>query len=107
MLNSKKSFIFPVIILGSLSYVPLSWSVASKITSFDQYKKECLQQVSKRGLTAPDGEKLCNCALSKFRTKYDVNQFKAILEKAKNDKKVQANLNAVGEACFDEILYES
>ncbi len=98
------------IIFSGLFSIGASLSIVSEsspASAYDQYKKECLKQVNKKGLSVSDGQKLCNCAIAKFRTTYNINQFKTLLERSKSDKKVQASLNSVGEACFDEILFES
>jgi hypothetical protein len=79
---------------------------SSSSNSFDDYRKECLQRSRKQGLTQVDADKLCNCTINKFRSRYNIQQFRALVQKSKTDKAAQRTLNDVGEACFDEILYE-
>jgi len=108
MTNHKKHLICSWFLLPGLLLLPLGSSLAAaKPTSFEQYKSECLRHTNTRGLSTTDGEKLCNCTITKFRSTYDANQFKVILQKAKTDKKLQANFKSVGESCYDEILYDS
>jgi len=107
MFNRQKYLTLALLIFSSLYPLPTSWSLPSNPTSFDEYKQECLKEVKKKGLTVSDGEKLCNCTVTKFQKSYDTNQFKILLEKAKTDKKALATFKSVGEDCYNDILFES
>jgi len=58
-------------------------------TTFDSYRQECLQR-----------------AIKKFQARYNLQQFRTLVQKSKTDKAAARTLSSVGEACFDEILYE-
>jgi hypothetical protein len=76
------------------------------VNSFDQYHQECLQRVTKQGLTADVGQDVCNCTMTKFKSQYNIQQFKVIVQKSRTDKASARQLSKVGETCFEKILYE-
>jgi hypothetical protein len=71
-----------------------------------QYMRDCLATSMTEGLTEPDAKKLCNCTLVEFQKKYSLEAFKELNAKAKNDEAAANELIAVGEFCFESILYE-
>ncbi len=79
---------------------------AKSSNSFDQYHHECLQRVTKQGLAADVAKDVCNCTMMKFKGQYNIQQFKAIVQKSKTDKASARQLSKVGEACFEKVLYE-
>ncbi len=74
--------------------------------SFEDYKRECLQRATREGLARDVADDLCNCTINKFRSRYTIQQFRALVQKSKQDKAAARTLSSVGEACFDEVLYE-
>ncbi|MDV2999462.1 MAG: hypothetical protein N5P05_001068 [Chroococcopsis gigantea SAG 12.99] len=74
--------------------------------TFESYRRECAQRAKQQGLTADVAADLCNCTIKKFQQTYNLNQFRALVQKSKTDKTAARNLTQVGEACFDEVLYE-
>ncbi len=84
---------------------PLIQNSSSNAT-FDSYKQECLQRAKQQGLANDIAGDLCNCTIKKFQATYNLNQFRALVQKSKTDKTAARSLTAVGEACFDEVLYE-
>jgi len=109
MLKPTRSLLVPLAILSNIFMISTSWSIPSNLTSFEQYKVECIKEVNHRGIAGSDGEKLCNCTLGKFKSIYNEKQFRSLLEMAQNpeNKKAIGALNSVGEACYDKILYDS
>lgn len=75
-------------------------------TTFDSYRQECLQRAREEGLAADVAKDLCDCTIKKFQARYNLQQFRALVQKSKTDKAAARTLSSVGEACFDEILYE-
>ncbi len=75
-------------------------------TTFDSYRQECLQRARGEGLAADVAKDLCDCTIKKFQARYNLQQFRALVQKSKTDKAAARTLSSVGEACFDEILYE-
>lgn len=98
------------IIYFSLQFsVPSSMAgtkLAKSVNSFDQYHQECLQRVTKQGLAADVAKDVCNCTMTKFKGQYNIQQFKAIVQKSRNDKTSARQLSKVGEICFEKVLYE-
>ena len=74
--------------------------------TFDSYRQECLQRARAEGLAADVAKDLCDCTIKKFQARYNLQQFRALVQKSKTDKAAARTLASVGEACFDEILYE-
>lgn len=79
---------------------------ASVPSSFDDYRKECMQRSTRQGLPQDVALDLCNCTIKKFQSQYNFPQFRALVVKSKNDRTAARTLTAVGETCFDEVLYE-
>jgi hypothetical protein len=79
---------------------------AKSANSFEKYHQECLQRVTKQGLTADIAKDVCNCTMTKFKSQYNIQQFKAIVQKSKTDKASARQLSKVGEICFEKVLYE-
>ena len=75
-------------------------------TTFDSYRQECLQRARAEGLAADVAKDLCDCTIKKFQARYNLQQFRSLVQKSKTDKAAARTLASVGEACFDEILYE-
>ena len=75
-------------------------------TTFDSYRQECLQRARAEGLAADVAKDLCDCTIKKFQARYNLQQFRILVQKSKTDKAAARTLSSVGEACFDEILYE-
>jgi hypothetical protein len=78
----------------------------SSTDSFEDYRKECLQRATSEKLPADVAEELCNCTIARFRSQYTLEEFRALVQKSKSDKTAAQTLTAVGEACFDEVMYE-
>jgi hypothetical protein len=74
--------------------------------SFDNYRQECLQRASREGLPPETANELCNCTISRFRNRYTIQQFRTLVQKSKTEKAAAQTLAEVGEACFEEVLYE-
>ncbi len=75
-------------------------------TTFESYRQECLQRSRQEGLANDVANDLCNCTIKKFQARYNLAQFRALVQKSKSDRAAARTLTAVGEACFDEVLYE-
>lgn len=89
--------------------VPESMAVTNSTknaNTFDQYHQECLQRVTKQGLMADVAKDVCNCTMTKFKSQYNIQQFKAIVQKSKTDKASARQLSKVGETCFEKVLYD-
>jgi hypothetical protein len=86
--------------------VPQRVNPNSSSYSFEDYKKECLVRAGREGLGPDVAEELCNCTINNFRSHYSIQQFRALVQKSKTDKVSARTLSDVGEACFDEVLYE-
>ncbi len=102
------SFIFSTVLttgatkpIKSPSVIPIK-----NVNSFDQYHQECLQRVDKQGLTKDVAKDVCNCTMKTFKSQYNIQQFKAIVQKANTDKTSARKLANVGETCFEKVLYE-
>ncbi|GFE70271.1 hypothetical protein [Chroococcus sp. FPU101] len=78
---------------------------ASRV-SFDDYRKECLQQATQQGLAVASANDLCNCTMSKIRSQYTIQQFQTLVQKSKNDRATAQRLSSIGESCLDSVLYE-
>jgi len=89
-------------VYGSMARTKL----AKSSNSFEQYHQECLQRVTKQGLTADVAKDVCNCTMTKFKGQYNIQQFKAIIQKSKTEKASARQLSKVGEICFEKVLYE-
>jgi hypothetical protein len=74
--------------------------------SFDNYRQECLQRASREGLPTETANELCSCTISSFRNRYTIQQFRTLVQKSKTDKAAAQTLSEVGEACFEQVLYE-
>jgi hypothetical protein len=70
------------------------------------YKQDCLKRSLQEGLPLDAAESVCNCAINEFRKRYSPQQFKEVTQQAETDRAVAEKLREVGEACFEEILYE-
>jgi hypothetical protein len=76
------------------------------VTTFDSYRKECLQKVTQQGLRGQVAQDICNCVINKFRSRYSLTQFRELIQKSKTNKAAMRTLSTVGEACFEQVLYE-
>lgn len=79
---------------------------ASVPSSFDDYRKECMQRATGEGLPQDVAQDLCSCTIKRFQSQYNFTQFRTLVVKSKNDPTAARTLTAVGETCFDEVLYE-
>lgn len=84
----------------------LAIAQSSSTDSFEDYKKECLQRATSEKLPADVAEELCNCTIARFRSQYTLEEFRSLVQKSKSDKTAAQTLTSVGEACFDEVMYE-
>jgi hypothetical protein len=97
-----------LIFLGIFSFsTPVRSSAPASRTPFESYRQECLQRSRRQGLANDVANDLCNCTMKKFQSRYNLAQFRALVQKSKSDKTAARTLTAVGEACFDEVLYEN
>jgi hypothetical protein len=76
------------------------------INSFEDYQKDCLKRVRQQGLADDVGLDICKCTMTQFRSQYNIQQFRNLVQKAKADKTIARKLSEVGEACFEKVLYE-
>ncbi len=119
--------LFSVFLLGFSSFNELN-SVKAQSLSFNQeqcvqdmakeelsadqaktwcnYKQDCLNRSLKEGLPLDAAESVCNCAINEFRKLYSPQQFKNVTQQAETDGTVAEKLQEVGEACFEDILFE-
>jgi hypothetical protein len=70
------------------------------------YKQECLKQSQKEGLPQYAAETVCNCVITEFRKSYNPQEFKKLTQQAETNQRISQKLRDVGEACFEEVLYE-
>jgi hypothetical protein len=103
--------IFAIALLEtSLSLAIQSPALANKAssdrTSFEDYKQECLRRSNQEKLPQDVAQDLCNCTIKKFQSQYTLEEFRALVKKSQNNTVAAENLSAVGEACFEEVLYE-
>lgn len=86
-----------------------SLSVAQAVSSqysFEDYHKECLGRATSEKLPLDAAKDLCNCTIAKFRSQYNIQEFRALVQKSKSNPSAAETLSAVGESCFEEVLYE-
>lgn len=79
---------------------------ADKAEIWCNYKQDCLKRSLKEGLPLDAAESVCNCAINEFRKRYSPQQFKNVTQQAETDGTVAEKLQEVGEACFEDILFE-
>lgn len=70
------------------------------------YMKDCHKSVIDRDIPAEEADTLCKCTLNKFQSQYSVSEFQTLVRNSKKDKKTASKLTDVGNACFEQILYE-
>lgn len=69
----------------------------------DAYQASCKINAVTEGLSTEQAEKLCNCTLSKFQSKYTLEKFQELLAKAAKEKPPE-ELTEVGELCAEELI---
>ncbi|OKH23197.1 hypothetical protein NIES593_10130 [Hydrococcus rivularis NIES-593] len=74
--------------------------------TFEDYRKECLQRATREKLPQDVAEDLCNCTINRFRSRYTLEEFRSLVKKSKNNTAAAETLTAVGESCFEEVMYE-
>ena len=79
---------------------------ADKAEVWCNYKQDCLKRSLQEGLPPDAAESVCNCAINEFRKRYSPQQFKNVTQQAETDGAVAEKLQEVGEACFEDILFE-
>jgi hypothetical protein len=87
--------------------IPAHAAPPPSATTFESYRQECLQRTQREGLANDVANDLCNCTMKKFQARYTLTQFRALVQKSKTDRTAARTLSALGEACFDEVLYEN
>lgn len=70
------------------------------------HKKDCLNASQSEGLPAKTAETVCDCAITNFRKKYTPEKFADLTTQSKTNPSIKAKLREVGEACFENILFE-
>jgi hypothetical protein len=70
------------------------------------YMKDCHKSVIARDIPVEEADTLCKCTLNKFQSQYSVSEFQTLVRNSKKDKKTASKLTDVGNACFEQILYE-
>ncbi len=70
------------------------------------YKAECIIQSNNEGLSEDLSVELCDCTIDNFIAKYDLQEFKNLNKKAKNDEEAAEELSNIGLTCFEELLFE-
>ncbi|PSF38071.1 hypothetical protein C7H19_06255 [Aphanothece hegewaldii CCALA 016] len=103
----KVSLLILISILGFLSgNQTISAQSSTPRSSFDDYRKECLQQATQQGLATDSANDLCNCTMTKIRSQYTIQQFQTLVQKSKTDRATAQRLSSIGESCLDSVLYE-
>ena len=69
------------------------------------YLKSCMQRSIAEGLPQAQAQSLCSCTINRFQSQYTIDEFKGLIEAAKDNQEAAATLTEVGESCFEEILY--
>lgn len=108
MFNSKNISRKFLLLAALLLFIPVSpvKSQNSPPSSFEDYRKTCLQRAAAEGLPKDIAQDLCNCTIKRFQSQYTLAQFRALVEKSNSDRNAQRTLTQVGEACLDQVLYE-
>ena len=70
------------------------------------YNQQCLVRSQQEGLSFESAKSVCDCTIKTFRKKYTTDKFREITKQSQTDKKIANQLREVGEACFEEILFE-
>lgn len=93
----------------ALKATPASLQVAQAVSSqysFEDYHQECLSRATREKLPLDAAKDLCNCTIKKFRSQYTIQEFRSLVQKSKSNASAAETLSAVGESCFEEVLYE-
>jgi len=69
-------------------------------------QKDCLKASQNEGIPADAAETMCQCVINEFKQSYSIQQFENLNRRAKTDKSAAQKLTEVGEACFEDILFE-
>jgi hypothetical protein len=102
----RKTILLSLLLCGASSS-GLFAQARSPQTSFDTYYQECLARTRQQKLPADVAKDLCDCTMKAFRQRYSLPQFQELVRKSKGgDRTSSQTLTAVGEACFEQILYE-
>lgn len=111
-----KLVLCPLVFFGILTFSSLANSkelatervaqASSAQYTFEDYKQECLQRATREKLPQDVAQDLCNCTINKFRSQYTIEQFRSLVQKSKSNATAAQTLTSIGEACFEEVLYE-
>lgn len=71
-----------------------------------KHKKDCLEESDQQGLPPDVAESVCNCSINEFKKRYTIQQFENLTRQAENNPSIKQKLTDVGEACFENILFE-
>jgi hypothetical protein len=71
-----------------------------------EYMQDCQKSVVARDIPTEEAGTLCTCTLKQFQSKYSLSEFQSLVRESKKDKKAASKLTAVGNNCFEQILYE-
>ena len=69
----------------------------------EAYQASCQINAVTEGLSTEQAEKLCNCTLSQFQSKYTLEKFQELLAKAANDQTAEELID-VGELCAEKLI---
>lgn len=100
------TFTFPLLAAPKQPSKAPSLTPIASVNSFEDYHKECIKRVHQQGLAEDIGQDICKCTMTQFRSQYNIQQFRNLVQKAKTDKPSARQLSDVGEACFEKVLYE-
>ena len=70
------------------------------------YSNECLQTSMGEGLEETEARQLCQCTINEFQKQYSLQEFKQLTAASARDKTAENTLIAVGQFCFESLLYE-
>lgn len=70
------------------------------------YNEQCLVRSHREGLPVASAKSVCDCTIKTFRGKYTTEKFREMTKKSETDRRIANQLREVGEACFEQILFD-
>ena len=69
----------------------------------EAYQASCKINAVTKGLSTEQAETLCDCTLNQFQSKYTLEKFRKLINKAANEETPE-ELIEVGEICAEELI---
>lgn len=70
------------------------------------YKMDCFKEAQIQGLPKDFIKTVCDCTINDYIKNYNIQEFQLLTTQAKTNPDIKAQLQEVGEICFENILYE-